>query len=307
MTSIAMTPDREAPDRSGLVAGLVCYLIWGFLPLLFGATERLGASGLEIVAWRTLWAAPLAIAFVAAVDRGASARDLLQSPRILLMLLLSATLIAINWTTYVLAVVHGQILAASLGYYLAPLVNVASGALFFKERITRIGMAAVVLAVIGVAMQGVALHGAPFIPVILACSFGGYGVVRKHLPVSAQTGLMVECLYLSMPALAYVGWLAMAGHGAFGRAPAVTGMLLLCGPATVIPLVLFAFAARRLTMSLVGFLQFITPTLQFGCGLAAGERLSPLAALSFAFIWAGVIVFVLGAVIQGRRRPSGSA
>src|SRR5580658_10000496 len=116
MTSIAATPETEAPDRSGLIAGVICYVFWGFLPLLFGATERAGASAFEIVAWRTIWAAPLAIAFVVAADRGASVRDLLQAPRNLLMLLLSAVLIATNWTTYVWSVTHGQILAASLGY-----------------------------------------------------------------------------------------------------------------------------------------------------------------------------------------------
>jgi chloramphenicol-sensitive protein RarD len=211
-------------------------------------------------------------------------------------------LIAVNWTTYVWAVVQGHILPASLGYYINPLLNMAAGALVFRERITRTGFAAIGLAAVGVLIQGVALNGPPWIPLILALSFSGYAIVRKSAAVSAQTGLLVECLYLALPAAAYAGWLANSGHGVFGHAAAPTLLLILCGPATVVPLALFAFAARRLPLTLVGFMQFIAPTLQFFCGLAAGETLTPLTALSFGFIWAGVAVFAGGAIVRSRRQ-----
>ncbi len=307
MSPVAASHEHAAPDRAGLIAGLVCYTLWGFLPILFAAAERSGAGAYEIVAWRTLWSIPLAVLFVMAADRGASLRDLWLSPRTLLALVLSSVLIATNWTVYVWSVVHGHVLAASLGYYLNPLLNMAAGAVVFRERISRTGYAAIGLAATGVLIQGVALHGAPWIALVLGFSFCGYGVVRKMAAVSAQTGLLVECLYLAVPALAYAGWLFASGHGAFGRAPAPTLLLMLCGPATVVPLALFAFAARRLPLTLIGFMQFISPTLQFFCGLASGERLSPLGALSFAFIWAGVLVFAGGAIVRGRRRRSRSA
>lgn len=307
MVSVAASPEKTAPDRPGLIAGLVCYTMWGFLPLLFNAAEHSGAGVFEIVAWRTLWSLPLAALFVLAADRGASVMALMLAPRTLLALLLSSVLIAINWSTYVWAVDNGHTLAASLGYYLNPLLNMAAGAVLFREKITPWGFVAIALAALGVVLQGVALHGAPWTPLVLAFSFCSYGVVRKTAAVSAQTGLLVECVYLAVPALAYVAWLGAGGHGVFGKAVAPTVLLVLCGPATVVPLVLFAFAARRLPLTLVGFLQFIAPTLQFLCGLYEGETLSPAAALSFVFIWAGVAVFAADAVIRGRRKPSRSA
>lgn len=306
MSSVAVTPESTAPDRAGLIAGLVCYTLWGFLPILFAAAERSGAGAYEIVAWRTLCSIPLAVIFVMAEDRGASLKALRLHPRTLLALGLSAALIATNWTVYVWAVVHGHVLAASLGYYLNPLLNMAAGALLFRERISRTGYLAIGLAATGVFIQGVALHGPPWIPLIVAFTFCGYGIVRKTAAVSAQTGLLVECLYLALPAIAYAGWLSAGEHAAFGRAATPTLLLILCGPATVAPLALFAFAARRLPLTLIGFIQFISPTLQFFCGLAAGETLTPLGALSFVFIWAGVLVFAAGAFIRGRRRRSGS-
>ena len=299
-------PDHAAPDRRGLIAGLVSYPLWGFLPLLFDAAEHSGAGAFEIVAWRTIWSLPLAIALVLAMDGGASIRAVLAAPRVLLALALSAALIAVNWTTYVWAVVNGHILPASLGYYINPLLNMAAGAVMFRERISRTGYAAIALAVTGVVIQGVALQGPPWIPLILGFSFCGYGIVRKTAAVSAQTGLLVECVYLAVPAIAYAGWLTASGHGVFGKAAAPNLLLMACGPATVAPLALFAFAARRLPLTLIGFLQFIGPTLQFCCGLAAGETLTPLTAVSFGFIWAGVLVFAAGALIRGRRRRLGS-
>ena len=307
VTTPDASPDHAAPDRRGLIAGLVCYTLWGFLPLLFDAAEHSGAGAFEIVAWRTIWSLPLAIALVLAMDGAASIRAVLAAPRVLLALALSAVLIAVNWTTYVWAVVNGHILPASLGYYINPLLNMAAGAVMFRERISRTGYAAIALAFTGVVIQGVALHGPPWIPLILGLSFCGYGIVRKTAAVSAQTGLLVECVYLAVPAIAYAGWLTASGHGVFGKAAAPTLLLMACGPATVVPLALFAFAARRLPLTLIGFLQFIGPTLQFCCGLAAGETLTPMTALSFVFIWAGVLVFAAGALIRGRRRRTGSA
>src|ERR1700761_7017593 len=179
MTAFSTSSDAPGPDRQGLAAGLLCYSLWGLLPLLFNAAEHAGAGVLEIVAWRTLWSTPLALALVWLVDRGAALRALFLRPRALLTLVLSATLIATNWITYVWAVDNGHTLAASLGYYLTPLINMAAGALLFKERVDRISMIAMGLAVLGVAVQGLALGQVPWIPLVLAISFGGYGIVRK--------------------------------------------------------------------------------------------------------------------------------
>lgn len=295
--ALASLPASRAP----VAAGLACYLMWGLLPILFIWGGRLGAGAFEIVAWRTIWSVPCAVALVVATGQ---VRALSRLPaRTLALLLLSAALIAVNWSTYVWAVSTGRTISASLGYYLSPLLNMAAGAWMFKERIGRAGLVAIALASIGVVLQGLALGEFPWVSLMLALSFGGYGVVRKTVAVEAQTGLLVECLILVFPAAAYAIWLAHSGHGVFGASPAATLALALGGPATVIPLALFAFAARRMPLTAIGFLQFITPTLQFMVGVEAGESLTPLRAFSFVFIWGGVLVFA-AKVWLGRKRKA---
>jgi chloramphenicol-sensitive protein RarD len=279
----------EGADRAALASALVCYLLWGLLPILFICADRAGAGAFEIVAWRTLWSLPCAGALALAFG---GRRVLTGIGRATLgLLLLSSGLIAVNWSTYVWAVEAGRTLSASLGYYILPLLNMAIGAAVFRERITRLGFVAIALAAVGVGLQGLALGQFPWISIVLALSFGGYGVVRKIARVEALSGLLVECLVLFLPAAAYAGWLAASGHGRFGTGWGVSLLLALGGPATVVPLALFTFAARRLRLSTVAFLQFLTPTLQFIVGVEAGETLTPLRLAAFAFIWAGVAVF----------------
>jgi chloramphenicol-sensitive protein RarD len=283
-----------SPDRAGLSAGLAAFVSWGLFPLLFDAMAGLGASAWEIVGWRTLWSVPFVAALVAAGGRGGETAAIFKSLRRLTPLLASAALIAVNWTVYVWAVSSGRTLAASLGYYINPLLTLAFGAVFFGERVSRLSWIGVALAAIGVGVQALALGAVPWIPLVLAFSFASYGAVRKHADVDAATGLLVECLVLAPPALILVAALGFSGAGHFGRAPTLTALLILAGPLTVAPLTAFAFAARRLPLGLIGFLQFISPTLQFACGVYLGERLAPSNLLAFGFIWAGVATFVLG-------------
>ena len=294
-------------DRGGLIAGLACYSIWGLLPILFQALERAGTPPFELVAWRTAFALPVAFGLVLAVRGGGAVRAFTAATW--RALALSAGLILFNWSLYVWAVGHGRTLEASLGYYLNPLLNMAAGRFLFGEKIERAGWIAIGLAAFGVAVQAVALGALPLVSVGLALSFSAYAVVRKRVDAPAQAGLFAECLILFLPACAFLAWTATHGGLAIGRSPGVTAMLLACGPATVAPLALFAIAARRLPLTLVGFLQFISPTLQFAVGVADGEHLSPLALLSFVFIWAGVAVFAGAAILKGRaeRRAVASA
>jgi chloramphenicol-sensitive protein RarD len=280
------------PDRAPLTAALVCYVFWGLLPILFNWAGHAGAGAFEIVAWRTIWSLPCAFGLVMLAGQGPHLMALRR--RDLAALALSAGLIAINWTTYVWAVNSGRTLSASLGYYLNPLLNMAAGAVLFREKIDRAGMIAIALAGLGVVLQGAALGAFPWVSLVVALSFGGYGVVRKKIAVEAQTGLLIECMILFIPAVAYALFLAHSGQGVFGIKPTASMLLIACGPATVVPLALFAFAARRMSMTLAGFLQFITPTLQFMVGVEAGETLTPLRILSFVFIWGGVAVFAAG-------------
>jgi chloramphenicol-sensitive protein RarD len=200
----------------------------------------------------------------------------------------------------VAAVDTGHVIEASLGYYINPLMNMAAGALLFHERMSRGSKIAVGLAAVGVAVQTAALGQVPAISLSLATTFCIYAILRKRAKADAQTGLFIECVYLTIPALLYVLHLQASGAGHFGAGAAVTILLMLAGPATVVPLALFAWSARRLPLSAVGFLQFIAPTLQFLVGLAFGEPFTPMRALSFAFIWLGVGVFAFGAWRQTR-------
>ncbi|HEY5105610.1 MAG TPA: EamA family transporter RarD [Caulobacteraceae bacterium] len=262
---------------------------------------RAGASSWEILGQRAMWAAPWAGLLVIIAGQGAQVGRVLSQPRVLCLLALSAGLIATGWSVYIWSVNHGRNLEASLGYYINPLLNMAVGAVRFRERIDRFGAAAIALAAIGVVLQTLALGHLPVISLVLALTFWGYGIIRKRIDVDAQSGLFVECLLMAGPGLAYVLWLSHAGGAVFGRSVGASLLMATSGPATVIPLALFAWTARRLPFSTMGFLQFIGPTIGFFVGLATGETLTPLRAVSFVFIWSSAVVFVAGAWRAARR------
>ncbi|MFC3071332.1 EamA family transporter RarD [Phenylobacterium soli] len=296
-----MTNSSASGDsRLALSAGIGCYLIWGFVPLVFQTIGHMGVGPWEILCHRVLWSLPTAGLLVALAGQGRHLVEALRAPRVFAWLALSSLLIATNWVIYIGAVNTGHVLEASLGYYITPLVNMAAGALLFRERIDRLGYASMALAAVGVAIQAVAMGGLPVISLVLAFSFGGYGIVRKRVAADAQTGFFVECLVVGLPALAYVVWLQRSGAGHFGHGAAVSAWLVAAGPITAIPLVLFAWAARRIPLSAMGFLQFLSPTIGFFIGLAEGEAFTPLRALSFVFIWGGAAVFLWGAWRRAR-------
>lgn len=286
--------------QAALLAALGCYTMWGFMPLLFMAQAAQGFDSVEILAHRALWALPIAGVLVWAAKQGGQLKAVLSAPKTLAWLALSTALICTNWLVYVWATTHQATLEASLGYYINPLLNVLVGALLFRERLTVPALVAVGLAAVGVALQTIALGRLPWIALVLAFSFCAYGVVRKRVRADAQTGLFVECAFLVLPGLAWVAWLQQsgAGHALDGTVP--TLLALASGPATVFPLVLFAWAARRMPLSTLGFIQFLAPTIQFAVGVATGELLTPLRITSFAFIWAGAGVFAWGALSQRR-------
>jgi chloramphenicol-sensitive protein RarD len=300
----AVAREGTAEEKAAVVAGVCCYLFWGFLPFLFQAAAWAGASAWEIVAWRTIWAAPFAAVLVVMARQGGHLAAVLRSPKTLAWLAASALAIGTNWTLFVWAVNHGHTLDASLGYYLNPLMSVAAGMVLFRERIGRAGWIAIGLAAAGVAIQTIA-HGAlPWAALAMATSFCIYGIIRKHVAAEAQTGLLVECAILAVPGLAFAIWAQSTGVGHATR-PLAALFLFLSGPATVAPLATFAWAARRMPLSTMGFLQFISPTTQFFIGVGGGEHLSPLGVLAFVFIWAGVGVYAVTAwwKMRGLRPP----
>jgi len=282
------------PASSPTLLAALCYVIWGLVPLFYLPIHAFGAGAIEIIAHRSVWAAVWALGLVVINKQWPEVAAAFAAPRLRWMLLLTSLLVASNWGIYVWAVTDGHTVESALGYYLMPLLNMAAGAVIFRERIDVWGMAAIALAAVGVGVQVVALGQVPWVAILLAASFGGYGILRKHLVVSALAGLCVECLYLVLPALGYLVWFEATGQGHFFH-PVHAVWLFLTGPVTVLPLVLFAYTARRMPLSTMGFVQFIGPTLTFLVGLWEGEAFTPAHGVSFAFIWAGALVFAFGA------------
>jgi chloramphenicol-sensitive protein RarD len=299
---VTASPSPNSSEaRTALAAGLLCYLIWGFVPLVFQQMAHQGANAWEIMGHRAVWGLVWSLALVLLARQWTQVLAVLRQPKVLGWLSLSAILIASNWTVYIVAVNNGRTLDASLGYYLNPLLNMAAGAWLFRERIDWAGKIAMALAAIGVVLQTLALGHAPWVSLVLALTFAAYGIIRKRVSVDAQTGLFLECLLLALPGLAWVVFIEATGQGHFTANPAATFWLLFAGPATVIPLAMFAWAARRMPLSSMGFLQFLAPTIVFIIGALQGEALGPLRIASFVFIWGAVGVFAVGAVLKVRR------
>jgi chloramphenicol-sensitive protein RarD len=284
-----------------LAVGIVGYLIWGLIPAWFILAGRLGAGSWEIVGQRALWSAPWAGLLVLVSNQWGQVVRVFRSPRLLCQLAASALMIVSGWSVYVWAVNNGHNIESSLGYFINPLLNMAVGAWLFRERIDAVGLAAIGLAVIGVALQTLALGHPPLIALFLAVTFTIYGVIRKRIAVDAQAGLFVESLLMWPVGLALVLWVAHAETARFGHGMPITLVLMAMGPATVLPLALFAWTARRMPLTSVAFLQFTGPTLGFAIGLLMGERLNATGVVSFACIWTGVAIFLIGAWRRSRR------
>lgn len=297
----AAVPTPANETRAALIAGIACYGIWGLIPILYLLSSSLGIGAFEMTAHRALWAVLWAGGLVMLAGQAGQVGRVLRNRRTLGILAITSLLIGVNWLIFVWAISNGRTLEAGFAYYINPLLNVAAGAVLFRERIDRWGVLAVSLAAVGVTIQGIAIGQFPWISLSLALLFWTYGILRKRVAADAQTGLFVECLFLTLPGLAWVVWLESSGQGSLGGGPGVVAVLLANGPATVVPLALFAWTARRLPLSTVGFLQFIGPTLTFFVGIAAGERFTAWHAASFAFIWAAVAAFAWGLWMRARR------
>lgn len=299
---------KTAPnDPRAVGTAVACYTLWGLLPLLFMAMAANGFGAPEILAHRAVWSVFVAGLVLLLAGQWGEAKRVLANPRLFAWLALSALLIGTNWSLYVFATTHHATLEASLGYYINPLLNMAAGAVLFREKIDRWSAAAIALAAVGVAVQTVALGHVPIIGLTLAVTFCAYAVIRKRVSASAQTGLFVECLVLLPIGAVFLAWLVAQGQAVGFASPSGLAWALVNGPATVIPLALFAWSARRLPLSTVGFIQFLAPTLQFACGVWTGEALTPLRIVSFVFIWAGAGVFALGAFNRSRAARRGAA
>jgi chloramphenicol-sensitive protein RarD len=287
-----MTPSPPRLEASrGALAAALCYLIWGLVPLYWRQLASVAAT--ELIAHRLVWS----LVFIAALLfwRGGMAelRVTLSSGRGLAVHLLSSLLLTGNWLVYVWGVNHGHVIECSLGYFLVPLLNVALGRWVLHEQLRPTQIVAIGCAALGVAIQVWQVGRLPWIALALAVTFGGYGLLRKRSALGPLTGLATETTLLAPAAAAFLLWREFNGGGALGHTPATTQALVLStGVVTAIPLLLFAYGARRIRLTTLGLLQYIAPTVQFTLGVTvfhepfARERL-----LAFAFIWAGLALY----------------
>ncbi|MEM7277198.1 MAG: EamA family transporter RarD [Pseudomonadota bacterium] len=295
---------HQSQTRQGVLAGVLAFGMWGAFPIYFKIAT--GVEALEMLAHRVAWAVPFGLLIILARKQWPDVKQILKTPRILAWLCASAAFISLNWLVYIWAVQHNQVFQASLGYYINPLLLVWAGFVFLGERLRRNQGIAVGFACIGVSILALSGGQVPWIALTLAVSFTVYGLVRKQVQVNAMPGLFVETSILFPVALAYLLYLLSSGDAAFGSNTRISGLLLLAGPLTVLPLLFFAVSARRLSLATIGFLQFIGPSGQFLVGLYYEEPLTRAHLMCFGFIWLAVAIFVYDAIAENRRNNKAS-
>jgi chloramphenicol-sensitive protein RarD len=300
-TSLPPHADAAAAARRGVVAVSTAFVIWGLFPLYLKPLT--GVPALEILSHRIAWCLLFVFGWLAWKSRLGEVGAALRDRPTLARLMLSAVLIAINWGVYVWAVSNGRVLEASLGYFIGPLVNVLLGVLALKERLSLGQWTAVGLAAAGVAWLTVGTGALPWVSLVLAFSFGIYGLVRKVANVAAVPGLAIESVLLAPLALAWLAWLHHQGVGTFGHAPLhVSLMLVGSGLITALPLALFSAGARLIPYSLVGIITYIGPSLQALSGVFVyGEPFAGARAIGFCIIWVGIAIFVADNLLRARR------
>ena len=286
--------DRTA--RDGVIAALVAYLTWGVLPAFLLLIVIVPAP--ELLAHRIIWSVPTGLFFIA-LARNWEALKAVMTWRRMGYLTVTAFLIGLNWLIYIWAVGQERVMEASLGYYMNPLVNVLIGSLFFAERLRIAQWVAVALATCGVAVMTVALGFVPYVSLILCFSFAFYSVIRKQVQIDSRAGFVVEAALLAPFALLWMGWFIGQPEGRImGDGGWDIPLILLAGPITAVPLILFAVAAKRLRLSTIGMMQYLAPTVQFLIAVFLfQESFSQPHAIAFAFIWTALFVFTLDSVL----------
>jgi chloramphenicol-sensitive protein RarD len=296
----------DHPDEAlGILYAGGSYFVWGFVPLYWAMLA--GISPIEITLHRIFWGALFAAAITALRGHFAHIRHIAARPRVLAALATSSVLVAVNWTIFIYCVSTHQLVESSLGYYLTPLVSIGLGLGLLDEKVSRLRLVAIGLATAAVAVQAFELGYIPWVAPALALSFGFYGYIRKRTAVDALDGLTVETLILLPVTAIVLGVFAFRGTGAFDLAhPFRDALLIGGGPVTLVPLVLFAAGARRIRMTTLGFLQYLSPTLTLLVAtLLMGEAFTRIDAITFGFVWSALmLVAVESRLRRGFRSPA---
>lgn len=289
-----------AERRTGVLTGLAAYGAWGLFPLYFPLLEP--AGGVEIVAHRIVWSLLFIAVLLTVLRRWSHVRAAVRDRRTMLVLAVAAVLIAANWLTFVYGVNSGHVVETSLGYFINPLVSVLLGVVVFHERLRRLQWVAVGIAALAVVVLTVDYGRPPWIALTLALTFGLYGLMKKLVRVEAAPGLFLETLVVVVPALVVLGVLQGDGSGTFGGAGAGHALLLVSsGVATAIPLLLFAASTRRIPLSTIGLLQYLTPLMQLAIGVFVYDEPMPAARLAgFVVVWVALAVFTVDSLRAAR-------
>ena len=289
---------------TGILYASLAYVCWGIFPLYFKALQSV--SPFELLAHRVAWSLVFVGIVLAWRHHVEWLGPALRNRALMLRFAASATVISINWFTFIWAVVNGRVVEASLGYFINPLVNVLVGWLVLHERLRAGQWMAVGLAAAGVAWLTYQAGHPPWIALVLACSFASYGLLRKTAPLGALEGLAMETLLLGPIAIAGLVWMGLHGQSRFvDGTPGVRALLVAAGPITAVPLLLFAAGARRIPFSTLGLLQYIGPTLQLLLGvLLYQEPFSSARAAGFAAIWAALVLYTAEGLLNARRRSA---
>jgi chloramphenicol-sensitive protein RarD len=293
--------DPAARYRSGLAFGLIAYLWWGLVPLYFAQLKTAGVPAWEILAHRIVWSLPIMLGLTAVAGGWADLFRVLRDRKLVLTLLASSTLLAINWLLYIYATVTDRVAEASLGYFMMPLINAALATAFLGEKLRPAHYPALSLVALGVAIPSAWAGYFPWLAVTLTVTFGIYGAVRKKVAVESTTGLTVETLLLLPPSLGFLIYLSAVGQNHLGSGWRLDSLIAVSGVITVVPLLAFTLALRRLPLLAVSFIQFVAPTVQMLLAVTVlGETLTPDKLAAFVCVWAAVLIFIGDAVRQAR-------
>ncbi|MBT8083353.1 MAG: EamA family transporter RarD [Gammaproteobacteria bacterium] len=293
MTPVAARDD--AAQRGGVLFGLLAFSLWGVFPVYFKWIESV--APLEVLGHRVLWAVPFGAMILTLRGQWREVAAALVDRRMLAWLALAALSISLNWLVYIWAVQNERILETSLGYYINPLMFVAIGTFVFGERLRRFQAVAVTLAAAGVLFLTISGGAFPWVALSLAALFAAYGIIRRQIAIGAMPGLFIETSLLLPIAAIWIAWLMSQGEASITSGDAgLAGLLVLGGPITVLPLLFFAIAAKRVSLTAIGFMQFLAPSMQFAIGLYYGEPLTLAHKICFACIWLAAAFFIYDAV-----------
>ena len=293
-------------NKTGLLFGVGAYSLWGLFPLFWPLLEP--ANALEIVSHRAVWTLVFCFIVLAITKSLRATMITLKRPKVAAKLFMTSFLISVNWLIYIWATNNGHVVEASLGYYINPLIIISFGVLLLKEKMRILQWTSVGIATCGVLVLTFDYGRPPWVAIGLAISWGSYGVMKKQLGLGALEGLFTETLIASVPYLAYLIYIGNQGNGQFGHSPGLTLLLISAGAITAIPLLLFNGSTTRLPLTVIGLLQYITPTIQFSIGVwVRHEDMPPARWVGFLFIWLALTALALDLIKSSRTVDNGVA